>query len=110
MNTTQNNEELVSYFGLAALPKKALSNVVAEVTRHLSESIATRAIPLLTPNERVTFEKMLAENASNDEVRSFLKHTIPDLGQIATEEAVLLREILNRSLPQTSRAKKLKAA
>lgn len=90
---------IISLLGLETLPDEEKARLLDQMVALIEERVMLRAMETLTPELRVEFERLFAEEAdvSEEERADFVRSYLPQIPEWITEEAVKLKaELLEK--------------
>jgi hypothetical protein len=87
-------KNLIKELGLDKLPAEKQEEVFAQIGTIVLEGVLTRVIPTLSAQERVEFEKIIAEGGEDNAPRvyAFLEQAVPNLDKLVNEEIAELKQ------------------
>lgn len=86
MNTTM-RDVLVKTYNLENVPEEQQNQMLEKIGSLIFQAILIRVIPMLSEEKQEELEKILATDATPDDLLIFLAKEIPDFKNIVGEEA-----------------------
>lgn len=91
-------QQLIAAFNLDSFSETEQEQILSEMADVVTESILTRAIPLMSPEDGEACDAMLASDADIADVMTFITEKVPDFQAIVSQEVANLKSKLN--MPQ----------
>lgn len=81
------NANIIDILGISTLPEEEQKNTMEKMGGIVYQEIMLRAIDLLSEEDKNQFEKIMQENPNPEAMFAFLEEKIPNIEEIANEEA-----------------------
>ena len=91
-------QQLTAQFNLYSFSETEQEQMLREMSDVVTESILTRAIPRMSPEDGEACDAMLASDADIADVMTFIAEKVPEFQTIISEEVANLKSKLN--MPQ----------
>lgn len=85
MSQTMNKTDLVKKLDLTGVPAKLQDEILAQLGENILTSVSLEVISRLTPDDRLSFEKLLKQDDTRG-VEEFLNKKIPGIDDLVKEK------------------------
>lgn len=85
------NKNIIEVLGINTLPVEQQKEAMERLGAIVYQEIMLRVLEIMNDEDKDEFEKLIEKNPDPEALFSFLEEKVPNLNQIATEEAESLR-------------------
>lgn len=87
----QINDNIITILGIDKLPVEQQKDTMEKLGALVYQEVMIRALDIMDDPDKDAFEKLLSENPNPEAMFTFLAEKVPNIDEIATEEAEKLR-------------------
>ncbi|MBI4093075.1 MAG: hypothetical protein HY420_04085 [Candidatus Kerfeldbacteria bacterium] len=91
-NQTLFKANIIDLLGLQNLPEEQKARLLQRMSQAVQDRISDRVASKMNDAQRTEMDKLLAQNASPEQIDVFMKQAVPDFEEIAAEELLKFKQ------------------